>query len=137
MEFLPLHCASPAQLWVLHPLRHVDLAHAAVHNATNGSNITVVRRYAFDIHDLKGKHLFGVKQAMGSPTRKWANYVSEEFKRCVAANDLQGSSMKMCSRIVLRRTQQGYPTAEANRAAILIFSTSRRLQAAPSAKSWP
>jgi hypothetical protein len=95
VEFLPLRCAKLPQLWVLHPLRHIDLAPRAVHDAASGSNMTEIRRYAFEIDDLKGKHLFGVKQAMGSPARKAgscfsANYVSEEFKRLVEREGLQG-----------------------------------------------
>jgi hypothetical protein len=95
VEFLPLRCAELPQLWVLHPLRHIDLAPRAIHDSANGSNMTVIRRYAFEINELKGKHLFGVKQAMGSAARKAgscfeANYVSEEFKRLVATNALQG-----------------------------------------------
>ena len=95
VEFLPLRFAEIPQLWVLHPLRHIDLAPRAVHNATNGSNMTVVRRYAFEIDELKGKHLFGVKQVKDSAARKAgfcfaANYVSEEFKRVVGSDELQG-----------------------------------------------
>src|SRR5262249_11023865 len=95
VEVLPLRCAELPPLCVLHPLRHIDLAPGAVHNATNGSNMTVIRRYAFEIDDLMGKHLFGVKQVVGSAARKGglcfaANYVSEEFKRLVAAHGLQG-----------------------------------------------
>jgi hypothetical protein len=95
VEFLPLRCVNFPDLWVLHPLRHIDLAPGAVHNATNGSNMTVIRRYAFEINDLKGKHLFGVKQTMGSSARKAglcfaANYVSEEFKCLAGAHGLQG-----------------------------------------------
>lgn len=96
VEFLPLRCAELPELWVLHPLRHIDLASRAVHNGTNGSNMTVIRRYAFEIDDLKGKHLFGIKQATGSAARKAglcfrSSYVSEEFKRLVAAHGLEGA----------------------------------------------
>jgi hypothetical protein len=95
VEFLPLRCSELPGLWVMHPLRHIDLASNAVHNATEGSNMTVIRRYAFEIVDLKGKHLFGIKQAPGSSARKGgyrfgASYVSEGFKRVVEAHGLQG-----------------------------------------------
>jgi hypothetical protein len=55
----------------------------------------VVRRYSFLIDELKGKHLFGVKQAHSSPARKAgfcfaANYVSEKLRRAVEENELQG-----------------------------------------------
>jgi hypothetical protein len=95
VEFLPLRCAEIPQLWVLHPVRHIDLAPRAVHNATNGGNMTEIRRYAFDIEKLKGKHLFGVKQATDSSARKAglcfaADDVSEEFKRVAGSHALQG-----------------------------------------------
>jgi hypothetical protein len=95
VEFLPLHCAEISQLWVMHPLEHIDLAADAVHNATPGNNMTVIRSYAFTPEELEGKHLFGIKQAPGSPARHAgicfaANYVSEQFRRLVAAHALQG-----------------------------------------------
>jgi hypothetical protein len=96
VEFLPLCCAELPGLWLLHPLRHIDLGPKAVHNARAGGNMTAIRRYSFVIDDLKGKHLFGVKQAPGSPARKAgfcfaaADYVSEEFKRAIEINGLQG-----------------------------------------------
>ncbi len=57
--------------------------------------MTVINRYIFEIADLKGRHLFGVRQAMGSPARKAgfcfsANYVSEDFKWLAATHGLQG-----------------------------------------------
>src|SRR5262249_40383700 len=64
VEFLPLRCVDIPQLWMLHPLRHIDLGPGAVHNAWNGRNMTVIDRYVFEIDDLKGKHLFGIKQAV-------------------------------------------------------------------------
>lgn len=95
VEFLPLRCAGQPQLWVLHPLRHVDLARGAMHNATIGDNMTVIDRYAFEIKDIEQKHLFGVKQSKGSPARKGgfcfaANYVSEEFKGLVESQGFRG-----------------------------------------------
>jgi hypothetical protein len=95
VEFLPLRCAKLPGLWVLHPLRHIDLAAGAVHNGKAGHNMTVIHRYAFEAEDLKGKHLFGVKQVPGSAARAGghcfrANYVSEEFKGAVTTNGLQG-----------------------------------------------
>lgn len=95
VEFLPLRCAQISQLWVLHPLRHIELAPRAVHDATDGSNMTEISRYDFMVEDLKGKHLFGVKQAKDSAARKavycfGTDYVSEEFKRVVDSEALQG-----------------------------------------------
>lgn len=99
VEFLPLRCAEFSNIWVMHPLRHLDLAPEAVHNTENGSNMTRVDRYVFQAKDLRGKHLFGIKQAPGSPARKGglcygANYVSEEFRRIVKAHGLQGVTFK-------------------------------------------
>jgi hypothetical protein len=57
--------------------------------------MTVIRRYAFEIDDLMGKHLFAITQFPGSHSRRGgccfgANYVSAEFKRVVEAHELQG-----------------------------------------------
>lgn len=95
VEFLPLRYGENSQLWLLHPLRHIDLSQSAVHNAENGGNMTFVSRYAFETKALQGKHLFGVKQAKGSVSRRvgycfGANYVSEEFRRVVGEAKLQG-----------------------------------------------
>jgi hypothetical protein len=39
VEFLPLSCTELPSVWVLHPLRHIDLAPNAVHNAKVNHNI--------------------------------------------------------------------------------------------------
>jgi hypothetical protein len=96
VEFLPLRCDAFPQLWVLHPLRHIDLATDAEHNAAGRAcNMTAIRRYSFEIEALQGLHLFGVKQAIGSPARRagycfGADYVSEQFRQLVATSELQG-----------------------------------------------
>jgi hypothetical protein len=95
VEFLPLRCSELPGIWLMHPLRHIDLASDAVHKSDVGDNMTAIQRYAFKIEDLRGKHLFGIRQAPGSPARKGgfcygANYVSEEFKRVVETHGLQG-----------------------------------------------
>ncbi|MCI0683485.1 MAG: hypothetical protein L0Y71_15380 [Gemmataceae bacterium] len=99
VELLPLRCPQLPNLWALHPLRYIDLASSAIHNGEPGRNMTVIRRYAFDLDDLQGKHFFGIKQSPGSPSRKagrsfGAAYVSEEFKRTVEAHGLQGVVFK-------------------------------------------
>ena len=96
VEFLPLSCEALPRVWVMHPLRHIDLAPDAEHNATGHScNMTVIRRYSFEISDLHGLHFFGIKQAPGSPAHKAgscfrADCVSEEFKQLIDANGLEG-----------------------------------------------
>jgi hypothetical protein len=99
VEFLPLRCAELSTIWVMHPLRHLDLAPEAVHDAEKGDNMTRIGQYAFQADDLRGAHLFGVKQVPGSPARKGghcygANYISEEFRRCVRTHGLQGVTFK-------------------------------------------
>lgn len=95
VEFLPLICDQHPNLWLLHPLRHIDLSARAVHNGNPGFNITQVMSYDFEPKSLRGKHLFGIKQAKGSPARKAgyclsADYVSEQFKQLVESHDLRG-----------------------------------------------
>jgi hypothetical protein len=95
VEFLPLQCRTMKDLWLLHPLRHIDLSSEAEHNGWNGDNMSVVRKYAFDPTDLNGLHVFSIKQAPGSAARSvgfcfTGTYVSEEFKRIVATSHLQG-----------------------------------------------
>jgi hypothetical protein len=95
VEFLPARYAGVRKLWLLHPLEHIDLGAGAVHNGTDGHNMTSIRQYDFNVKDLVGKHLFGVKQAPGSAARKaghcfGANYVSEQFKQTFAKHRLQG-----------------------------------------------
>jgi len=95
VEFLPLDGVKLPQLWVMHPLIHIDLAPNADHNGRPGDNITTIHRFTFEVKDLRGQHLFGVKQASGSDARKSgycfaANFVSEEFQCLVATNALQG-----------------------------------------------
>jgi hypothetical protein len=95
VEFLPLRCNEVSRFWVMHPLRYVDLGPRAVHNGQFGDNMTSIRKYDFNIDDLEGKHLFGIKQTPGSHSRGAGicfgnNYVSEEFRRVVIEYDLQG-----------------------------------------------
>jgi hypothetical protein len=97
---LPLKCDEEPELRVIHPLQYLDLADDAIHDATEGDdNMAMIDRYSFDIADLAGKHLFGIKQAPRSHSRKLGicfggDYVSEELKRVFAANGLQGVVFK-------------------------------------------
>jgi hypothetical protein len=107
VEFLQVLCYDLRKLWVLHPLEHIDLAGGAVHNGSRGDNMTSIKRYDFNVKDLVGKHLFGVKQVTGSPARKGgycfaADYVSEEFKLTFAKHRLQGVVFE---EVFLYRTQ--------------------------------
>ncbi len=63
VEFLPLVHTDGDTLWVIHALQHVELGSKAIHNASSGSNMTVIEKYDFEVSELKGKHLFRVKQA--------------------------------------------------------------------------
>lgn len=96
VEYLPASCDSEQKLYVLHPLEQVDLAAGAIHNGINGNNMSSIQRHDFNLKELAGKHLFGVKQAPHSAARKGgfcfaANYVSEEFKLTYARHGLQGA----------------------------------------------
>jgi hypothetical protein len=98
VELLPLKCAD-LECWVMHPLRHIELAAEAIHNGRGGSNITEIEKYAFRPQDLAGLHLFGVLNSPGSAARKaglsyQCNYVSSEFKQLVDQHDLQGAALE-------------------------------------------
>ena len=91
VEFLPLHCTALSPLWVMHPLRHINLAATAVHNGTDEDPMTAIYEYAFEAADLHGKHLFGVR----SPTRAddacyQCNCASGDFRRVVEKHNLRG-----------------------------------------------
>lgn len=96
VEFLPLRCDDIPRLWLMHPLRSIDLGPRAKHNGQFGDNITVIHKYDFNIGDLSGKHFFGVKQMPGSDSRsagfcyRRARLVSEEFRQTVIEHGLQG-----------------------------------------------
>lgn len=90
VEFLPLRCNDLPDLWVMHRLQHICLAANAVHNGSPDHNMTVIRRHAFEIDDVKGKHLFGIKQAPDWGYCIGTNYVSEQFKQVIEAHELQG-----------------------------------------------
>jgi len=95
VEFLPVRCPQVKPCWVLHPLRYVDLAPTARHNAKGISNITVIERYDFVLAAIEGLHLFGVHQAPRSDARKGGfcflnDYVSDAFKAAIESHGLQG-----------------------------------------------
>lgn len=100
VEFLPLDCSEPSDVWVMHALQHIDLGADAIHNARPGGNMTTISKYDFELDDLEGKHFFRIKQAPGSPARKAghcfgsAYLVSEEFVRLFEAHSLQGLVFK-------------------------------------------
>jgi hypothetical protein len=95
VEFLPARCAWVRKLWLLHPLEHIDLGAGAIHNGTDGDNMTSIRQYDFNLKDLVGQTPLRRQTGtgLGGPhggTLLWSKLFSEEFKQSFAKHRLQG-----------------------------------------------
>ncbi|MCZ2076091.1 MAG: hypothetical protein LC130_13960 [Bryobacterales bacterium] len=96
-EFLPLSTDVGETLFVLHPLWRAELDERAVVSKGSGSgNITVVRKYSFDLRDFdEPMPIFQARQAVGSAARDAGApcpgvLVSDEFRLACVANGLRG-----------------------------------------------
>lgn len=99
VEFLPIR--SGAQLlFIMHPLIHIDLDdHARVSRCDIGGNITAIRRYSFAASQLKGVHVFQVRNPVGSRAREGGYavsgfLVSDDFKRLIEQSRINGVAFK-------------------------------------------
>jgi hypothetical protein len=94
-EFLPIACDEVNPCWIVHPLRYVDLAPTAEHNAEAAANMTVVRKWAFEPDEIAGLMLFGLHQAPRSDARKGgigyrSNLCSDRLRSAIVASGLYG-----------------------------------------------